>query len=603
MMLNRSLVLFAAVVIAAALAGVLPVSAQSGLTNEKRAIRHISARLLDEAGALERDWRALKADIDPMEQRKDLVGLGCVFLGRNCPGNGSPSRLIENLRSTVSANAPCEGLDIKDCLPEDLFKTVLQVGLTDAASKMPYLKCISGHHEWAVLQKAKEFRERSGKVAKLSTLNQAIREVQAAAQGEIQQTDRTRSCLPQGGRDPRAIPSFEVSVEWGATCDSGNRLREDGSAELYHPTVGALVTPSRRLGSQAFCTGTLIAPNAVLTAAHCFYQTGARGDPGSPFFPTYSSCRRGTFFREGRPFSPIDPKLVSVFFQHAGEFKAQEILIHPDFRWLGILPRADLAIVLLDRSVPGIEPAVIDTVRIQRYATTGISVGFGFATTIDAEGRPANNNSIVERTGVKFAARIAPSPCLYSERARRLICWDRRAEFWGTRLGSTCNGDSGGPLFMDVNGKTYLAGVTSAGSPGCALGTRAYDIEVFAFRKWIAEVLRDEPAPPPEVSLKNGRQRKCRYYGLGNMGTETIKIERSRDRRLRVSLNCQSIGRPIKLTLRREEQEQDLEVVNCGESTAMGLSCAVPVRHQQEWKIDYDGGNSPGCQIVATTFE
>src|SRR5688572_13442540 len=104
MMLNRSLVLLAAIAIAA-ITGVPPASAQqSGLASEQRTIRHLAARLRDHADALEREWRVLKADIDEMEQRRNLAGLGCLFLGRACPGNDAPSQLTKNLRLTVEAS-------------------------------------------------------------------------------------------------------------------------------------------------------------------------------------------------------------------------------------------------------------------------------------------------------------------------------------------------------------------------------------------------------------------------------------------------------------------------------------------------------------------
>jgi Trypsin len=56
-------------------------------------------------------------------------------------------------------------------------------------------------------------------------------------------------------------------------------------------------------------------------------------------------------------------------------------------------------------------------------------------------------------------------------------------------LGSTCNGDSGGPLFISLNGMWSLAGVTSGGRLDCIPSQKSkdesYDVDVSKYISWI----------------------------------------------------------------------------------------------------------------------
>jgi V8-like Glu-specific endopeptidase len=100
------------------------------------------------------------------------------------------------------------------------------------------------------------------------------------------------------------------------------------------------------LGNTAFCTGALIAPNLVLTAAHCLYDKTS----GKPFSPGQIEFLAG--WRNGR----------AVAYRNA-----RRAVAHPDYSFDGSqkMDRVafDLALIELDQPIrlPSIQPFEVDT--------------------------------------------------------------------------------------------------------------------------------------------------------------------------------------------------------------------------------------------------
>jgi hypothetical protein len=197
----------------------------------------------------------------------------------------------------------------------------------------------------------------------------------------------------------------------------------DGNLDNGHPAVGLLQAGTS--GKVLLCTGTLIGPRTVITAAHCI-RTGE----------VHTITLQGT------------------------AYQAASALQHPAWNPEDSSHPNDLAIIKLSQA-PAITPVPIAK-RAPWVGEKITLVGFGAT----AQG--------LEDLGTKRWA------INYVE-----VVQEKRFSLYGTGngTGSTCKGDSGGPALLAVDGKEPLIGVSSAGLPDC--GTLAWETRVDAYWDWI----------------------------------------------------------------------------------------------------------------------
>ena len=192
------------------------------------------------------------------------------------------------------------------------------------------------------------------------------------------------------------------------------------------------------------CTGTLIAPDVVLTAAHCVEASGGG----------YIGDTEGTFEVNGQVYNTT------------------KITVHPDYNPNNFGAGYDIAIMKLDRAVEGVTPHDINrTVPVVGQTLT--LVGFGETGSSSSGGSNGDfGNKTVGQTAI-------------DEVTQTHVSWN----FDSHNESNTAPGDSGGPAFLEFAGKLVVAGITSGGDGEAGqLGDFSFDTRVDTLADWIDSV-------------------------------------------------------------------------------------------------------------------
>lgn len=211
-----------------------------------------------------------------------------------------------------------------------------------------------------------------------------------------------------------------------------------------------------------FCSGTLVAPDLVLSAAHCTL-------PGA----TYKIVVYG---------ADKQPQLRDV----------KRVASHPDFNVQGILAHrasADVTLLQLAEPISGRAPAPLGTPRAPLAAGNAFTVS-GVGVTIRGDGRSG---------GVVRAASLVATGQPGTLQIRLV---DAATDNRSAGLGA-CTGDSGAPVFEDHDGRAVVVGVVSwstgpNNTAGCGGLTGVTPLTLY--RDWILQTARGWGSSPTSAA-------------------------------------------------------------------------------------------------------
>jgi secreted trypsin-like serine protease len=204
------------------------------------------------------------------------------------------------------------------------------------------------------------------------------------------------------------------------------------------------------------CTGTLIAPNVVLTAGHCEVL-------------------------HTRVFVGNDVEAKGRV------FKVSRHVRHP--RWDERFHN-DVMLLILEKKITGVKPRPMASAALIDAASDGRVVGFG---TTELSGNMGYG--VKRQTDVPIVSQACTGRVNGGSDSTVYGCYAGREIVAGKPLllHDTCKGDSGGPLYLaDARGRWFLAGVTSRGTDlGTTMcGDGGLYVRVDQYRDWVTSAMK-----------------------------------------------------------------------------------------------------------------
>lgn len=223
-----------------------------------------------------------------------------------------------------------------------------------------------------------------------------------------------------------ACGNGSASVQSPAASDQEGSAIIKGVPTSAMPNVVAVYARVPDAGFGALCTGEIISPTVVLTAAHCVHP---------------DEVGEGAVFKVF-----TKPDLTDGGTRGADFLAVAETHFDPAWSPTNLTGGHDLAVVILAQPTD-IKPLPVNRVPLTNAlkGTTATLIGYGLDKHFSQDG-----------AGVKRIAEV------------KLKSWSDQFVSTGTLFGAgICNGDSGGPVLVDINGEPTIVGVNSFGFIFC----------------------------------------------------------------------------------------------------------------------------------------
>lgn len=302
----------------------------------------------------------------------------------------------------------------------------------------------------------------------VARLTEAVATLLPAADASERGVRGARGARPMPADTPAAATDSEDAEE--QQFDEVMRLLEvDTTSSDLVRIVGGNEVPAGQflstccLGAfgEFFCTGILVHPRVVITAAHCEADL-TRAFFGGPDIPPLGGT--GT--------------TMAIL----------KTIVHPQYNDRAFV-RNDISVVILEEDCT-VTPTPIATQAELAAATDTELVGFGFSDPARPIGFGTKRQvnvpiAAVQRNGSnmrRLESRLGFSSAHEYVAGRKLLGRD------------SCNGDSGGPSFIDVGGELKVAGVTSRATKEATrtrpCGNGGIYVRLDVYLPWIRSVAR-----------------------------------------------------------------------------------------------------------------
>lgn len=297
-----------------------------------------------------------------------------------------------------------------------------------------------------------------------------------------------------------AFTALMATLMVGCTANkSGNTLNTTNTASIIggtevaegsalHKSIVGIYDQERG----ALCTGSLLDNNTVLTAAHCI------GAKANDHLIIFAADIHAVFKTNDRNFILSKVRL------------ATKTVVNPNWgkKHANGESWGDTAVIKFQGEVPaGFEPAKMLAPDVLAAGTKVVVAGYGVSSDVLTEINPADHPDFAEKlkTGQFFCEQSqdgkqdAKTEKCYKEemsgegilRTTELTAVgaynDTEVVFDQQHGQASCEGDSGGPAYVNVNGEYHLFGVTSRGTRGCNGYVVYSDVTTVKLAEWLAD--------------------------------------------------------------------------------------------------------------------
>jgi len=225
-----------------------------------------------------------------------------------------------------------------------------------------------------------------------------------------------------------------------------------------HPNVGAMLVGEENAEKDFYCSGTLIAPDVFLTAAHCTDFAAANDVDPHDVWVTFDSV--------------ID----EVATLHRGTYHLNPNYGH-DMHDLH-----DVAVIILDEPITDIDPAMLPPAGLltdmeKSHDLKGqqfVTVGYGSLRDDKTSGPHAIGD---------------PGERFFAEQTFQALkpYWLQLSMNPSTDNGGTCYGDSGGPHFLVDGDSNMVVSLTVTGDTWCRATDVTYRLDTDSARSYLSD--------------------------------------------------------------------------------------------------------------------